>query len=122
MFGKSQAGGISIPVPDTHTGIISEDEAIAIAKGHFRWPAFTKPVTAELSGTVWTVTVHEYHGIAYRGPEGSSCSAQPSGYILRINVVTGKILSTSPDISSMRRSASRRIFSMNPLYWSYLRT
>jgi hypothetical protein len=95
MYGNSQSWGISKPVPTDHKSIISEDEAIAIAKDHFRWPGFTKPVTAQLVGMEWIVTIHEYHGIEYRCREGRSCPPQPSGYIIRINAITGKIISVN---------------------------
>ena len=95
MFGNSQTWGIQIPIPDTRQSLISEDEAIAIAKNQFHWPAFTQPVTAELVGTVWKVTVHEYHGIAYRCPEGKICPPQPSGYVVKINAVNGKVISVN---------------------------
>ncbi len=95
MFGNSQTWGLSFPIPDTRQSLISEDEAIAIAKNNFHWPALTQPVTAELVGTVWKVTVHEYHGIAYRCSEGKICPPQPSGYILKINAVNGKIISVN---------------------------
>jgi len=95
MFGNSQTWGLSFPIPDTRQSLISEDEAIAIAKNNFHWPGFTQPVTAELVGTVWKVTIHEYHGIAYRCSEGKICPPQPSGYIVKINAVNGKIISVA---------------------------
>jgi Peptidase propeptide and YPEB domain. len=95
MFGNSHTWGLSFPIPDTCQSLISEDEAIAIAKNHFHWPAFTQPVTAELVGTVWKVTVHEYHGIAYQCSEGKICPPQPSGYIVKINAVNGEIISVN---------------------------
>jgi len=95
MFGNSQTWGLSFPLPDTRQSLISEDEAIAIAKNQFHWPAFTQPVTAELVGTVWKVTIHEYHGIAYQCSEGKYCPPQPSGYIVKINAVNGKVISVA---------------------------
>jgi hypothetical protein len=93
IFGNSYNWDASKPDPSVHKGIISDDEAIAIAKTHFHWPAFTKPVTAQLVGMVYKVTVHEYHGIEYRCPDGKSCPPQPSGYIIRINARSGEIIS-----------------------------
>ena len=95
MFGNSQTWGLSFSLPDTRQSLISEDKAIAIAKNQFHWPAFTQPVTAELVGTVCKVTIHEYHGIAYRCSEGKICPPKPSGYIVKINAVNGKIISVA---------------------------
>jgi hypothetical protein len=93
LFGNSYSWDGVVRDLSVNKGVISEDEAIAIAKNHFHWPAFTKPLTAQLEGMVWTVIVHEYHGIEYRCPEGRSCPPQPSGYLVKINAMSGTIIS-----------------------------